>query len=272
MTVVFDDRAVPAWAPPLDDPWAWQAPLNGTYYFNFTGQGNVSTVPGQNDDVTVTNTTFDAATFTTAGYITLPPASPNLIVIQITNTQRNASAPVGSGFTNLRIMRPGHYDDTTNSAFTLSPEMKQLVTNSTFNHIRFMGATGTNSQAGYYGDEGHHYLDFTDRCLPTDALNPMGALRAGCWGIPWETVIQVSQQTNTGVWINAPISATVSVSPSMNTSSYVYQWATLMKNGNEFTNNTGIPDTLPIYLEHSNEGKLDDTCAGLCKGEKNRAS
>lgn len=37
-TVIDDDRPVDAWAPPTDDPWGWQAPMNGTYYFNFTGE------------------------------------------------------------------------------------------------------------------------------------------------------------------------------------------------------------------------------------------
>ena len=42
-TVVFDDRCFPGWNPPCDDPWSLQAPLNGTYSFNFTGNATLST-------------------------------------------------------------------------------------------------------------------------------------------------------------------------------------------------------------------------------------
>ena len=93
-------------------------------------------------------------------------------------------------------------------------------------------------------------LDFSNRCLPSDALVP-NSLRAGCWGIPWEEVIQASQATGKGVWINAPVSATVSWPA--NTSSYVYEWATLMRDGNAATGGKGVPDGAPIYIEHSNE-------------------
>lgn len=93
-------------------------------------------------------------------------------------------------------------------------------------------------------------LDFSNRCLPSDALVP-NSLRAGCWGIPWEEVIQASQATGKGVWVNAPVSATVSWPA--NTTSYVYEWATLMRDGNAATGGKGVPAGAPIYIEHSNE-------------------
>jgi hypothetical protein len=64
-------------------------------------------------------------------------------------------------------------------------------------------------------------------------------------------VIQTSQATKKGIWINAPVSATVSFP--VNISSYVYNLALLMKNGNAYTDNQGVPSNVPIYLEHSNE-------------------
>lgn len=44
-----------------------------------------------------------------------------------------------------------------------------------------------------------------------------------------------------GVWINAPVSATVDVdhSGNVNTSTWVYGWAQLMKNGNQWTGGQG---------------------------------
>ena len=114
----------------------------------------------------------------------------------------------------------------------------------------YRGITGTNENPGYYGDAGHHYLSFADRCLPSDAIVP-NSLRPGCWGIAWEMVIQASQATGRGVWINAPVSATLSWPA--NETSYVYEWATLMRDGNAATGNKGIPSGAPIYIEHSNE-------------------
>ena len=64
-------------------------------------------------------------------------------------------------------------------------------------------------------------------------------------------VVQVSQATGKGVWVNAPVSATVSWPA--NETSYVYEWATLLRDGNAATGNKGIPDGAPIYIEHSNE-------------------
>jgi hypothetical protein len=73
--------------------------------------------------------------------------------------------------------------------------------------------------------------------------------------MPWEDVISLSQVANKGVWVNMPISATLNLQSngSPNTSCYAYQWATLLKNGNQFTGNKGIPSNTPIYVEHSNE-------------------
>jgi hypothetical protein len=171
--------------------------------------------------------------------------APALAEVIINNTRRSASSPLGSGFTNLVVMRPGAAGD---ADMTLSPEL--LAAMQPFDHFRFMGITGTNTQPGYYGDAGHHYLDFSNRCLTTDALVP-NTLREGCWGIPWEMVIQAAQATGKGVWVNAPVTATVSWPA--NETSYVYEWATLMRDGNAATGNKGVPMDSPIYIEHSNE-------------------
>lgn len=251
-TVLFDSRAVPAWAPPVDDPWGWQAPLNGTYFFQINGQANVAMASGgSSGSGFISNVTFDANSFVTSGYVTLPPGQPDLLVLNFTATKRAANAPLGSGFTGFRFMRPGHWAD---ADYTWSPELVQMA--KPMNYIRYMGITGTNNQPGYYGDAGHHYLSFGDRCLPSDAIVPNN-LRAGCWQtLPWEYVVSFSQATGTGAWVNAPVSATVQVDHAtgvVNTSTYVYNWAQLLKNGNAVTGNKGIPAGQSIYVEHSNE-------------------
>jgi hypothetical protein len=97
---------------------------------------------------------------------------------------------------------------------------------------------------------GHHLLAWGDRCLPSDAQVPNN-LRPGCWGLPWEWVVAVAQQTGKGVWVNHPVTGTGALP--VNTTSYAYQWATLLRDGNAATGGKGVPVGTPIYLEHSNE-------------------
>jgi hypothetical protein len=146
-------------------------------------------------------------------------------------------------------MRPGRSSDPDR---TWSPELLEMM--KPLDHLRFMGITGTNTNPGYYGDAGHHYLEWTNRCLATDAIWP-NSVRTGCWGMPWEDVITLSQAANKGVWVNMPISATLNLlsGGAANTSCYVYKWATLLRDGNQFTGGKGIPNGVPIYVEHSNE-------------------
>lgn len=253
-TVVFDNRPFPMWqcdsnpTACVDDPWVWWAPCNGSYFFSFSGKATVTPSSDPSTRCTV-NYTFDESSWTTSGWLTLPAGAHPLAELGFSNTQRAASSPAGSGFSNLRILRPGHAADADR---TWSPEVLAMV--DVVDHVRFMGVTGTNSQAGYYGDVGHHYLEWTDRCLPSDAYWP-NSLRPGCWGMPWEDVVSLSQATGKGVWVNLPISGTSSLLPdgSCNMSTYAGQWATLLKSGNAATGNAGLPAGVPIYVEHSNE-------------------
>ena len=235
-----------------------QAPLNGTYSFNFTGNATLSTGsdPGEKG-VFLSDVIFDSTTWTTSGKITLPAGSPNLVELIFTNTQATPTSPINSGFTNLRILQPGGGDASYTGLKVIDPLLLTSLgvgiglTRPVFHHIRYMGATGTNTQPGFYGDEGHHYLSFNDRCLPTDAIVPLGDnVRKGCWGMSWEDVIRITQASSLGAWVNMPISGTVSFP--VNTSDYAYNMALLFKNGNKDTNNAGVGNAT-IYIEHSNE-------------------
>ncbi len=130
-----------------------------------------------------------------------------------------------------------------------------------------MGWLGTNASPGYYGDSGHHLLTWASRSLPTDFYQGIGInistntnVKAGAWGISWEYVILLANATNKDIWINIPISATGGSDPldptyvaSPDNSSYIYNLAYLLKNGDAFTGNKGLNPGLHIYIEHSNE-------------------
>ena len=255
-TVVFDERPFPEWqcsSDPtacVDDPWVLGIPVQGTYAFSLQGKATVTT--GSDPaagGVSMDNTTFDPATYTTSGFFTVKAGAPALAELSFTATQRSAGAAPGSGFTGLRIMRPGHASDADG---TWSPEMLAMM--APLDHARFMGATGTNTQPGYYGDAGHHYLEWSDRCLPSDAQWP-NDLRPGCWGMPWEDVVSVAQASGKGVWVNIPVSGTLGVGAggAANMSTYGGGMASLLKNGNAATGGKGLPDGVPVYVEHSNE-------------------
>lgn len=64
---------------------------------------------------------------------------------------------------------------------------------------------------------------------------------------------------NKDIWINTPITASgclpypTLIKTESETSSYIYQLALLLKNGNNYTSNKGLVNNLKVYIEHSNE-------------------
>jgi hypothetical protein len=269
VAVVFDNRPVPAWAPPIDDPAQYQPNCSGTYIVSFNGTATLSSV-SPNPTLTFSGQTYDAATNTTTVNVYLP-GGPTysdgaaLMVIRFANTQRTGPGDhsTGDGVTNLQVIRPG---------FTLAQAATQvfdpafLNALAPFSFLRFMTWLGTNTLPFYMAGQ-TPLLAWSQRSLPTDAYQGVGSAiqsvypaRAGAWGISWEYVILLANAANKDIWINVPISATGGSDPldptyvaSPDTSSYIYNLAVLLKNGNAFTGNHGLNPGLHIYLEHSNE-------------------
>jgi fibronectin type 3 domain-containing protein len=253
IAVVFDNRAIPAWAPPIDDPEQYQPECSGTYSVSFQGQATLSNVAGA-PELTFANQAYSAATNTTTVNVTLPAGQPSLMEISFTNTQRTATSGVNTGITNLQVVRPGF---STSGTQIFDPAF--LTALAPFSYLRFMGWLGTNFNPGYYGDTGHHLIQWADRSLPTDAFQGVGtSIRPGAEGMSWEYIILLANATNKDIWINIPISATGGSDPldptyDTSTDSYIYQLALLLKNGDAFTGNQGLNPGLHIYIEHSNE-------------------
>jgi hypothetical protein len=269
IAVVFDNRPVPAWQPPIDDPAQNQPNCSGTYIVSFYGTAALSSVAPY-PTLTFTGQTYDPTTNTTTVNVYLP-GGPTysdgaaLMVIRFANTQRTGPGDhsTGDGITNLQVIRPG---------FTLAQAATQIFDPaflnalSPFNFLRFMTWLGTNTLPFYVAGP-TPLLAWSQRSLPTDAFQGVGPdiesvypVRAGAWGISWEYVILLANATNKDIWINVPISATGGSDPldptyvaSPDTSSYIYNLALLLKNGNAFTGNRGLNPGLHIYIEHSNE-------------------
>src|SRR5512140_517293 len=93
----FDIRPVPAWAPPIDDPAAFQPDWSGTYHLAFTGQADVSSA---GDPVTIPNKTYDATSNITIADVIVPSGT-GVLILKFSNTKRTAASAANSGFTNL---------------------------------------------------------------------------------------------------------------------------------------------------------------------------
>jgi hypothetical protein len=252
--VVFDLRPAFAWAPPIDDPEK-KIPkyLNGIWKLSFVGISNVS-IAQKSFAGSITNIKFDNTTNMTTADIQYPGKTDALMVLLFSNTQRTPSSPNNTGVTNISIIAP--YCDQSNPTLFNPYFIKALEP---FDHMRFMGVLGTNYQAGYYGDTGNHIFSWDQRSFPNDSIQAgWTSLRPGKHGWSWEYVILLANEVNKDIWINIPVSASGCLPyPDKNceqdTSSYIYQLALLLKNGNSYTNNQGLKNNLRIYVEHSNE-------------------
>jgi hypothetical protein len=216
---------VPAWAPPIDDPAAFQPDWSGTYRLSFTGQATLQVT--EDARCQVRNQRYDAAANRTTADLVVPKGA-GLVVLAFTNTRRTASSATNSGLTRLRVIRPG-YPASTTETFT----REFLRSLRPFRVLRYMDWLETNHNPGYYGDPGHHALHWRDRRLPADATQQASG---GKYGVAWEYIVALANRTRTDLWINIPVAAT---------DDYVLQLASMLKRD--------LHPSLKVYLEHSNE-------------------
>jgi hypothetical protein len=226
-TVFFDMRPTFAWAPPIDDPDAYQINVSGTYKLSFTGQADLSAAEDA-ASVTIANKSYNATTNTSTADITLA-SGKALLVINFSNTRRTAASATNTGITNVKLIRPGYAATTTQTFHT--PFLNAIQN---FSTLRFMDWLDTNHNPGYYGDPGHHALNWADRRLPTDATQLTDGTK---YGVAWEYVVELANISGKDIWITIPVAAT---------DDYVRQLARFLKA------NLTNPNA-KIYLEHSNE-------------------
>eukprot|EP00040_Diaphanoeca_grandis_P035385 m.222362 g.222362 ORF g.222362 m.222362 type:complete len:742 (-) comp33372_c1_seq1:245-2470(-) len=267
--VLFDMRPTGAWAPPMDDPEQRQADLSGVWTLSFTGYaGSITFGDGGMKGVTIGTPSYDAASNTMTTTVTIAkgkyPAVSNLMVLQFNDTRATPASNNNTGFTNLEFRMPTYETKPTqlfsdNWAALMKP----------FDHLRWMGTTGTNGYSWNCGGAnaaGCSVIAWEDRALPTYAYTGEKRMCKGCIGLSWETVLLAANELNKDIWINVPITAsaptvcrtTAGGDPNKcldadPTKTYEYQLALLFKNGNNHTNNVGLKPNLNIYIEHSNE-------------------
>lgn len=224
-TVLFDRRPIFAWAPPIDDPQAYQQDVSGAYTLRFRGQAEV--VNGRDDagpQAEIGPLTWDPATNTTSGPVLLPPGR-GLLILEFRATRRTPDAPPGSGITDLELIRPGYDPD---DYPTFNPALVAAL--EPFSTVRYMDFLHTNNRDVGWPVQ----LSWSHRKLPGDATQaPWGEKRGGA---AWEYVIELANLTRTDPWITVPVDAS---------DEYVEELARLFAER--------LDPALTVYVEHSNE-------------------
>ena len=224
-SVMFDVRPAFAWAPPIDDPDAFQPDWSGTYALSFRGRADVNVAEDRR--CRVEGLRYDLASKLTTGRVVVPKGV-GLLVLNFAKTRRDPKSPEGSGLTDLRLIRPGYPADT-KALFTKA----FLDSLEPFAVLRYMDWLDTNHPPGYYGDAGHHALEWADRRRADDATQ---VATGGKYGVAWEHVVALANETGKDLWINVPVAAT---------DAYVEALAKSLK--------AGLDPKLKVYVEHSNE-------------------
>jgi hypothetical protein len=195
--------------------------LPGTYSLTFSGIATVGFVAYNG---TVSNMAYNTATNTSTADVTLADSgSGTSLMLAFTNTQRTQNSPVGSGVTNVTLIRPqiapnGQAWWTSATQVFTNPFLALLQP---FSTLRFMDFTSTN------GENVHEWRQRTTPKMATQQ-SPNGAA--------WEYAILLANTLHKDVWLNVPDQVD---------SKYWTQLATLFK--------TTLDPSLHIWLEYSNE-------------------
>ena len=219
--------------------------INGTYKLIFTGKGNVGFVYYRSGSIT--NQVYDTASnTTTADVVFVVPAWKKTgapVGISITRSQRTPSSPIGSGFTNVRLYRPGYPTD--GSVVFTDYYVKAMQIGSV---IRTMDWTNTNSNT---------LVNWSDRNTPLTFYKPIPTYVAKSNGqdlggtnmaakpnpaivsmVALEHHIQLANATGRDLWINVPIVAN---------DDFVTKMAQAIKYGTDGTNPYTSPQSNPVY-------------------------
>jgi hypothetical protein len=206
--------------------------LTGTYALSFKGSATVSipifsgSVDGYSYDPQ-TNVSTASVTFGSPG-----DAAGETLYLSFTGTRRTPSSPLGSGVTDVRLLRPqfapnGQRWWTYPGQRFTDPFLASLRGYST---LRFMDWAATN---------GSVVVNWADRTPVTYATaqrrvrTPNGFQPTGA---PWEDAIELCNRENADMWINVPAQAT---------DEYVRSLARLIRHE--------LHANLHVYVEYSNE-------------------
>lgn len=221
------------------------------YQITFTGQANVSFSSAS------VSTSYDAASNTTTGTISMNASGTTTGQLYLSNTRRTPGDPLGSGVTNIKIMReiPGE------SGIFYDPG--ELFNRGMIDHVSrftFLRVNLNNS---------NHIREWDQRTLPS-TVSQWGPRipsefnsnwRATSDGICWEYRVMWANHSGRDLYINIPHAATGR--SAADTESYIYKLAKLLRYGSDgvepYSSHQANPvfpplnPNLNVYIEYSNE-------------------
>jgi len=215
-TVFFDYRPVFAWAPPIDDPQAFQIDVSGRYRLEFTGQAVLkpnSQDPGA-QTFTVENQSYDAKLNRTTADLVLAKGKA-LLYVDFTQTK--------GGVRDVRLIRPGFSPETSE---IFHPALLKAL--EPFRVMRFLY---NNVNPAF--DAPKNTTEWSDRTLTTDANQALGGLDGM---VAWEYHIALANRTGKDLWLTLPAAAS---------EDYLRKLAELMF--------ATLKPEIAVYLEDSNE-------------------
>lgn len=223
------------------------AGFNGTYRLVFEGQATVSTMwcPG-----TVANQRYDSATNTTTADVTFSMTQTGSVGLVFRSTRRTANGVVNSGFSNVRLYRPGYPSD--GSVVFTAPFLAAL---GRARVVRMMEWTGGSSNVVQHWADRVTPAHATQGGLPAPAYaSPDGTVWTSPLGVAIEHQLQLCNALLSDCWLNVPPVAD---------DEYVHKLALAVRFGTDGREPYASPQAHPVhpplhpslrlYLEYSNE-------------------
>lgn len=201
--VFWDYRSYGAWwgADQIQDPEKYHTDMTGTWKLSFTGQADISINEGI---VTFQNKTYDPGTNKTKVDLVVNydanNQSSSILYLKFTNTKKTNASDVNTGITDIKLIRPGYSEATTQ---TFTNDFYAAIC--PFGVLRSMDLTHTNTVVApgeVFDTSKKVYQSWSDRKSPTAVL-----LDQGRGGLPWEYLIEIANTADKDVWINIPVNA-----------------------------------------------------------------
>lgn len=202
-------------------------PSNDTGSYHLSFQGSAESIEPMWYDGTVDSVRHDAATNLTTARIRLPTRPANSAGLVLRGTRRTPSSPLGSGFRNARLWRPGYPVDGS-KLFT-----DEYLAQVSIGHItRFMdwGVTNINPARTW---EHRRRPGSADRNRPMDGIKADGGR-----GMSIEHMVALCNASRTDLWINIPIRAD---------SDFVVKAMRVVRNGSDGVEPYSSTVTDPVY-------------------------
>ncbi len=220
---IFRDlRLVAEWSGYIDDPEEYRIDYSGTYHCSFTGQATVYMGWSVGS---IQNKVYDTGTNTTTFNLVLPPpAAGQAMTLIFASTKRTPASPAGSGITNLKIIKPGYPADTTQ---TFTDDSLNA-----FNSANFRCWRDATWSAHPYPD----VQEWSERKRADECPAAWNTSDGKLESMPWEYVVELSNETGISPWASIPLSAT---------DDYMYEVAAYL--------DSNLDPQLDFFLELSNE-------------------